>query len=460
MQPRRALGWTLTAAVVAYALGGSVVAGTVETTNPYWFRDSYTTRSSVDQTMTTAAVNTAGTGTVQLPYAPMQAAFDPAGTFALVAMQTGLDAYVFDGIGVSVLQGWNLSGIAATGVAWLKRGAAFAVSSTSQVAAYGIDSGGQVLRAAETAASGVEGLAPGPASLPFGVLAATVHGARVYEAQGTALVEVSGGPSGLSGNLGVASTSGGAVAATWQREAVQIWAWDGAAYLPVSQWTPPTPPRVDGPVAGVAFFPQGGGYWVLTAQGDLLAYAYGSTGLQSLGGMGTTLSPMPVGLASGWGASAVAALRPTGWTYEDAQAGVFGRDAPRSLTGQTWPSYAAQGVLQSVVLSAGHQVSEVRMEDADCAAGKAPPDCTRQAQVPGGTTVTYQVSTDGCATWTSALPFTNVKVPAGDQLCYRLILGTSDPTETPVVDVTNLYELATEQTTGSVAALLCVGSNC
>ena len=409
---------------------------------------------------TTAAVDTAGPGTVQLPYAPIQVAFDPAGTFALVATQTGVGAYVFDGQGVTPLAGWNMGGVDATGAAWLQDGASFAVSTTAQVAAYGIDSGGRVLRAAETAVAGVVGLAPGPASLPMALLAATAHGARLYEAYGTALVERSGGPSGLSGNDGVAATRDGAVAATWQRRAVQLWAWDGERYLRASGWDPPAPAAADGPVVGVAFFQQGGGYWVLTRQGQLLAYAYGTVGLQALSGMGRRVATMPAGLATGWGVDAAGVSYPTGWAYEDAQTGVFAPSGARSLGGQKWPAYAPRGTLQGSMLPIGHRVDEVRLEDASCASGQTPPHCTAQAYVPSGTAVTYAVSTDGCNMWKAAPPFTNVRVPAGDTLCYRLDLSTTDPTRTPVVDVTSLYEVAQQKTTGLVSARLCAGPTC
>lgn len=87
--------------------------------------------------------------------------------------------------------------------------------------------------------------------------------------------------------------------------------------------------------------------------------------------------------------------------------------------------------------------------DAGCAAGKTPPACTGMATLPPGTAVSYAVSADGCRTWTSAPLFTNVTVPAGDRLCYRLTLATSNPAATPVVDVANLYEIATVSSTAT-----------
>lgn len=386
-------------------------------THPYWFRDDYRTTTSVNLAVSTAIVNTAGPGTVELPYAPLEAAFDPRGTYALVATQAGVDAYVFDGQGVVPVSTWGLGSLPATGVAWVEGGAAFAISTASQVVVYGLNEQGAAVLAAQTAAAGVLGLAPEPAALPSAVLAATAGGARVYEAAGSALVAVSGGPGGLAGNPGVPATAGGAMAATWQPEAVRLWTWDGSAYLPAPAWDPPVPPLADGPVVGVAFFPQGGGYWVLTRQGQLLAYAYGPTGVSALPGWSLSVpaSPaVPVTLASGWAPGAVGVVYPTGWDYEDLVTGnTLGTDTIRSLGGQTWAAYAPRAVLESVSLPVGHPVTMVRVEDADCAAGQSPPNCTGMATGPAGTTTAYRVSTDGCQTWTAAPVFTNVPVPSG-----------------------------------------------
>jgi len=445
-------------------LGRPALAGMVEDGSPYWYRTGYLHTSSVNLASTTATVDTAPPGTVRLPYAPLQAAFDPKGTYALVATAGGVDAFVFDGRGVLPVTTWQLGRMAATGVAWVEGGDAFAVATASHVLVYGLNQQGGAVLAAWTAAAGVVGLAPAPAALPSAVLVATAEGVRLYQARHSALVPVSGGPAGLSGNLGVAATADGAVAATWQQDAVQLWTWDGAAYLPATAWDPPSPPPAAGPVAGVAFFPQGGGYWILTRQGQLLAYAYGPSGLSVLAGWSLSVSAtpdVPVTLASGWGAASGAVVYPSGWDYEDlAAGGTLGRDGIRSLAGQTWPAYAPRAVLESVMLPAGHPVARIRVEDADCAAGQTPPRCARAAELPAGTGIAYQVSTDGCRTWTSTPLFADVTLPPGSDLCYRITLTTDNPVETPVVTVTNLYEIAPRQAVGDVSSLLCTGGTC
>ncbi len=200
---------------------------------------------------------------MRLPYAPMQVTFDPRGTCVLVATLGGVSAWVFDGQTVRPVAGWSLSNLAgATGAAWGMDGCAFVVSTASEVAVYGLRAraaGYDATRVAAAPFAGTLGLAPGPAGLPSALLAATATGATLLEAQGSTLVALPGGPSGLTANLGVAATTDGSVAATWQQEAVQLWARNGTAYAPAAAWDPPVPPVGDGPVVSVALAPQSDG---------------------------------------------------------------------------------------------------------------------------------------------------------------------------------------------------------
>lgn len=464
----------LLAIFCAACLAGPARAGTVKAQSPWWFQDDYLDTSSVNMAATTALVDTASPGTVRLPYAPAQVAFDPAGTYALVATPAGVTAWVFDGQAVQPVSQWDLGSLSgATGVAWLSGGSAFGVSTGSQVAVYGLSAapgGYDSVRAATASFSGAIELAPGPSALPSALLVATDSGASLLEAQGGALVPIGAGVSAGTHNLGVAATPDGAVAATWQAGAVQLWAWTGAQYAAAASWDPPAPPATDGPIVGVAFASQadaqGGAFWLLTAGGQILAYSYGPSGLSALPELSLSLATAPaapVGISSGWGSNSVAALYPSGWSYEAlGSGGTFGADPARGLAGQLWPLYVPSAVLRSVILPVGHSVDMLRVEDADCAAGETPPNCSALATVPPGTAVAYQLSTDDCNSWTDAPVFTNVTVPAGSSVCYQLTLSTTDPSETPVVNVTNLYEIAsstTKETPGG-PALLCLGAGC
>lgn len=455
----RVVGAILLAGLLGTAPAPEANTRVVEPVDPLWIHDGYRDGASIQSQGTSALVNTAGTGTVQLPYAPLQAAFQPGGTYALVATEGGIDAYAFDGEGVLPLPHWNLAAQAATGAAWLAGGNAFAISSTSQVVVYGIAPDGTAVMGAETAAAGVIGLAPGPGAAA--VLVATARGVQVYRAEGRALVPSGTQVTGVAQNLGVAATADGSVMATWQRHGVEIWTWDGAAYQPAPAWNPPMP---GGMMVGLAFFPQGGGYWLLSRQGQLAAYAYGSDGLTLLAAwsLSVPVTPWaPVALATGWSTAAAVVVYPDGWVYRAPVAGGgLGTRARRGLQGQAWAVYVPRATLLSVAVPAGHAVHELRVEDANCAAGDVPPGCAGLPELPMGTTVQYQVSTDGCQTWTPAPVYRNVVVPRGSQVCYQLTLRTTDPLRTPVVDVTNVYEIAAQRSSGQVAALLCSGQGC
>jgi hypothetical protein len=129
-----------------------------------------------------------------------------------------------------------------------------------------------------------------------------------------------------------------------------------------------------------------------------------------------------------------------------------------SLAGLHLAVYRLRGVLAGIPLSVGHAVAALRAEDADCPRGGAA--CGDTASVPPGTAVRYDMSANGCGEWVTAAPFENVAVPPGDRVCYRLTLTTRDPTETPVVGVTNLYELAQRRTSANLASLLCLTRVC
>ena len=450
----------LLAAGLLAASSATVVAEGVVNRNPWWFRDGYRQATFVDALRTTAALDTWDGGTVRLPYAPLQLALDPGGTYALLALPPGVSGYVFDGRRVRAVRRWDLGAVPARGATWIDRGRAFALNTGTRLVVYGLAAGAAV-RAGEVEVAGAGELAPGPRALSLALLAADASGATLYRAAGTTLQAVPGGPAGLTANLGVAATSGGGVVATWQAGAVQIWVWDGGAYLPARRWEPPVQAPGAAPVVGVAFFPEGGGYWVLAADGRLRAYAIGTAGLRPLPGLSRTLAADPAGLAAGWRGDAVAVLYPSGWLYEQAQTGGgLVTDAARSLSTSPWPVYAASAVLVSRTLQVGHPVGEVRLEPARCGGRPAPTDCTDAPRLPPGTAIDYALSTDGGRRWTPVPAARAVTVPPGDRVRYRLSLQTADATTTPVVRVTNIYELARRARVGAGAAVLCAGGGC
>jgi hypothetical protein len=451
-------------AIVAFAVPGVARAGAVVRQSPFWFRDGYGNTDWVDPAATPAVVEPQGGGVI-LPYAPAQLSLGPSEGRALVATERGVEAALWNGSGVVPLPAWGLAGLAARGVTWLAGGGSFAVSVHGEVAVYGLDGAGAVALVARGSAAGIGALAPGPASVPGAILGQTATGAALLApAGGGDLRALPGGPAGLQANLGVATAPGGGVAATWQAGRVELWVWDGSAYRPAPEWDPPAPPAGGGPVVGVAFFPQGGGYWVLTRGGQLEAYAYGAWGLDRLAGWTASLRAAPdppVALASGWGPGSVAVLYPWGWTYLDpGPAGTLAPDAARGLAGQRYAVFAPTAVLQGVPIPVSHAVNALRVEDADCTPQVAGSACSGLPALPPGTALAYAVGAQGCTFLTAVETFRVVPVAPGSSACYRVTLSTVDPRETPRLYVTNLYEVAAETAAAADASLLCVPSTC
>lgn len=92
--------------------------------------------------------------------------------------------------------------------------------------------------------------------------------------------------------------------------------------------------------------------------------------------------------------------------------------------------YQLSAVLQSKVFPVDHQVSAVRLQ-----AGLA--------ALPPGTSIAYEVSTDGGATWMPAPLDTIVPVPPGDQFTYRATLQTTDASVSPILDWIDVSEVQT-----------------
>ncbi len=145
--------------------------------------------------------------------------------------------------GAGRVTGWTLGNLAgATGAAWVMGGRAFAVSTASEVAVYGLSAGARgydATRVAVVSFGATVSLAPGPSALPSALLAATATGTSLFEAQGSTLVALPGGPSGLVANLGaVPSARSSTPRRRWNASAP-----GASASAPARSpgWTPPRP---------------------------------------------------------------------------------------------------------------------------------------------------------------------------------------------------------------------------
>jgi hypothetical protein len=438
----------LFAAVLLIPSAAAASSG-VQNADPYWFEDTYQSTTYVDQAATSAIVDTAGTGTVYLP--PLSAddlAYAPAyvGADILeVGTATGVQGWGFDGAGmvretfldvpVPDPAGVSFLGTPPSGSPGL--GVALAVGTASGVSVYAWN--GQAWAQALTVSDpGVVGVAPGASG---GFLAATADGFTLFSPAGKALASVSG----LSGVRGIAAVDNGSITAVWTAGAVSCYAWDGTGYVPLPSWDEPAPSG--GTLLGVAFFRGGDGYWEVTPT-QAVAYGWDGVSLVPLSGWDTAEVPaLAVAAATGWGQGSLALLSPSGISYLSSSGGALGSDAPKSIVGQSWAVFAPSAQLQSVVLPGlTHSVDEVKMVDT-------------MAAIPTGSTIMYWVSTDGGAEWTETPPLQPTAVPAGSSLVYRAGLSTADQAQTPVLDTTDLYEIATEVVNESPAVSWLLGAN-
>ncbi len=331
-----------------------------------------------------------------------------------------------------------------------------------RVGVYGLTAGGglhPVVRVAGAHVRGVRGLAAGPVSAGSTILAATAQTVKILAPLGSALREVPGGVGGLTNNLGVASDADGKVMATWSGRSVRLWAWDGARYVAAPSWDPTT--AASGRVVGVAMAPRTRMYWVLTTRRALNAYAYGSSGVVALSGLSGTVPPgrfAPRAIDIGWNGTGVVIAGPDGWRYAEAKAGGMQWERLLGWTGAKWSAYRARSVVESRSLVVGHHVTQLRVEDATCI---TPGVCQDGVRLPLGTAVAYQFATGDCTTWKAAPIAVNFTLSAvASAVCYRLVLSTADPRRTPLVRVTNIYEIASQSSQSRVAALLCVLGAC
>lgn len=429
--------------------------------DPYWFQDTYRTSQWVQVRATTAS-GVGDDGGVRLAPAPLALAMQPHGRVVLAATTDGVQAFVSSPAGMQSLVGWHLTAPGVRGVAWLHGGGSFALATSQQIAVYGETSAvgaHPVVRVATADMGGVRGLAAGPATLGAAVLAATDQSVVLLDSAGTGLQVLSGGVRGLAGNLGVASNGDGSVIATWTAQAVQLWVWDGVRYVAAPLWDPPLHP--DGRVVGVALARRSRVYWVLTARRVAQAYAYGTAGAFPLAGLSIVVPPGrfgPRAISTGWTATGVAIASPDGWRYAAAVGTGMAWESRLGLSGERWPAYRKQSTVESTILPLGHAVTQLRVEDANCTALGV---CQDGPQLPAGTALAYRVATEGCTSWNAAEVAANFTLPlVARDVCYRLRLSTVNPRRTPVVHVTNIYEIALVSDQSRVAALLCALAGC
>ncbi len=151
---------------------------------------------------------------------------------------------------------------------------------------------------------------------------------------------------------------------------------------------------------------------------------------------------------SPWGDMDYVSLSAWGIRYQAGTGrGAWRSEGARSAAGDWWQemvrrrvAYEPDAVLVSRVVPTQIPIGRIRL--------------TAVAQVPDGTAVEYDVSTDGGTTWTTVPPDANAEVPPGFDFAYRICLHTDHPLDllkTPTMDRVEVRQVVA--TNGPAAAL-------
>lgn len=399
----------------------------------------YSPLAPQDQAATNTAIDTTPPGTLSLPEPSAILAYDPLTRVVLAGRGTSLRAWAWDGDNLSRFPAMDiaapddrrLAGAAFVG----DDGTRLAVLTDAGLILYGWTGAGWQELASAPVAGGV-GVARGVGS---DVLVATSSDLLVYGWDGSTLAPLPGsGVSGFPGALGVSSADG-TLAAVWTDSSVAVLGWDGSGYRDAPTWEPPQGSLRN--VLGVAFWRDGGGYWVLD-RGTVRAFAYAGSYVVEVGAWSIQV-PGAASAAAGWDARSLGVVAGSRVRYWDWTGDGVREVAAKGIVDVGSGAYAEAAVYRSVVFPLDHQVGVVQVD--------------LEGDFPAGTGVAVKVSTDGGTTWTAVAPCVNPvdvvaecgplnqAVPIGSELVYELILTTDDPSRTPVVDRADVVEIASRE---------------
>lgn len=378
--------------------------------------DHFLDLSRVDQAVTTALVDTAPPGLVYLPSSGDAVALRP-GTLQLAAVaQGGVKGYAWDGTRMARDVRLDVSLPGAVAVAFSSDGGLMAAGTSSQVRVWGFDASGYARTLAALGGfSRVLALEPGRGwdfwvLEPARAVCLGFDGASWRPAFSLSLSR------GLSMSWSIERRS----LAVLDGDRVRYFGFGGSGFVEV--------PACGASVSGASGVVQHGHGYSVVAGRTALGYALTASGAarspaldlalpeQGFGGAVSPWGPYDWVVQTSYGARYVA-WTGSGWLFDPTRtvAGVFG--GYRDLT-----------ELRSVVFPSSEPVARVRLE-AEC-------------QIPAGTSLQFEVSTDGGAVWTPVPLGVNTDVSQGSSLCYRALLASSDPSVTPVLDRVRLLQIS------------------
>ncbi len=389
---------------------------TVQTANPLWLQEHFTDTASVTAAGG-ACIDTAAPGTARLCETPWALATDPARPRYFVADRQGR-AWLFasDGDAVTDVSGLLPAIPGAVYDAVWGADALAVLTVDGWVYGYAQDSSGRL-----AAAPGYQVRVPGAVSVAAGLgllLAAGPASVSAYAWDGAGLRRLPALDLAVAVRQIRLNLDGTRLLAVMPDGRLQTWGQAEAGWIPG--------PGLDGPVLAAVFMPSGAGLW--TGGGSAVrAWAFSPDGgLAEIGSW--RIAAQARAAAPGFGGQDVILLTNGGADYYAAGPDGASRMSGYSAAITAAAAYEPQGTVTGAVYNADHIIDMLRVE--------------AQETLPPGTGTAYEVSTDCGATWTAAPVNTNVSVPPGSCIAWRVTLATTDSGATPAVDVVDVYELA------------------
>lgn len=400
-------------------LAAMAAALTVRNPSPLWLEEHFTDTAAVALSGG-ACVDTAPPGTARLCRLAWGVAADPSAPRLFAWRRDGqAGLYAFDGSG--------MTGVVPALPPPVPAAVYDASWGTDALALLTVD--GWVYGYAQGAEGGLAPLpgwraqAPGAVSAASGpgvLLAAAPAGITAWSWGGSQLVRTPALDLAVSAAMIRLSRDGTRLLAVLPDGRLQTWGRAEAGWVPG--------PGLPAPVLAADFMPSGAGLWATSGQ-EVRAYGFTQDG---------GLAEIP-----SWRIAAPARAVAGGFGGQDA---VLALDAALAYWG-AGPDGAAQvpaystalpsgeahepsGTVTGAAYQADHQVDMLRVEALET--------------LPPGTATAYEVSTDCGAAWTPSPVNTNVPVPPGSCVAWRLTLSTGDPAATPEVDAVDVYEIAAQ----------------
>ena len=389
---------------------------------PWWLSDHFTDLSKLNMSATTAEVDTAFPGKVRLAKTPQAVAACPSRVEYCVMEEGGIRRYVHDGGSMRASpEGYAVSLPGAFSGSYSETGERLFVAAGDFVRVYGFD--GEGFR--EMLSLGVPGLlAVSSAGEGEDFFVLTSQSAMYYAWSGSEYSRVAPFDiSGLSAGRAL-SASGRGIVMVLDGRTLRFFKRTEAGLsevLALREVLSENPIGAglswDGSLARVLFSDRAECYQV------------GPDDTVKLPSFTVSLSSLPLAVAcSPWAEEDFAVLKPSGVDWYSRSDTGWRINQALSVSGLSLFVYRQTGEVHSKIFALDHDIEKVRLE----ASYSAPQD----------TSVTFQVTTDGGATWTDVPLNENVLVPPGRDVGLKIVLSSSPARDsTPEVDSVDLFEI-------------------